>query len=101
MNVQQLLAEETEPKGSYAAVRFDRTTVNLIKQYNDANNTPNWVASSKLHTTVIYSKKYLPNYKPLGKLTNKLIGTPDKLDIWPSQPDEDGHIKHCLVLTYK
>ncbi len=64
------------------------------------NKIPQRVQSSKLHSTVLYSKKYLPNYKAQGELETPIIGTPKKFSVWETQPDKDGETANSLVLQY-
>ncbi len=92
--------KEDSTKGTYAAVQFSKETLNNIKKYIKDNDIPNNTKFDKMHTTVLYSKKYLPDYKPQGKLNPPLIGTPLKFEKWPSQPDDDGNVAMCLVLRY-
>jgi len=88
----------TEHKqGTYAGVRFSPETkesiLNFIKKYK----VPNPVSESKLHTTVLYSRKHLPNYKAQGKIDPPYIGKPDHFEVWKTR--DTG--KNCLVLKYK
>lgn len=94
------LMEKKNNKGTYAGVRFTDDTVKRIKTYAEENEIPNRVPSSKLHTTVLYSRKYCPNYEAAGAYDKPLVGKPKKFDIWKSQPDENGNRSLCLVLTY-
>ena len=88
------------PDGTYAGVRFSDKTRDAIAKYIADNNIPNAIKDHKLHTTLLYSRKYLPNYKPRGELEEVLVGKPIKFEKWPSQPDEDGNVSKCLVLKY-
>ncbi len=103
MKILDLLQEkQTSTKsGSYAAVSFSDSTVDAIAKYLKDNDIPNGIATSKLHTTLLYSKKYLPNYKAQGTIDPPWIGTPTHFNVWKSQPKEDGSTKNCLVLEYK
>jgi len=67
-------------KGTYAGVRFDEQTQNILFQYAIDNKIPNPVSKEDYHTTLLYSRKYLPNYKGAGKID--MYGTPAKLEIW-------------------
>ncbi len=91
---------EGQKKGTYAAVEFDEQTKQKIEKYIEAHKLPNAVASSKLHTTLLYSKKHLPDYVAQGKIDPPIIGHATGLKVWPSQPDEDGYKSNCLVMTY-
>lgn len=87
------LIEVTPQKGTYAGVKFDSNTVDALVKFCKDAKIPNCLPSEKFHTTLLYSRKFLPDYKPATD-TN-LVGTPVGLEIWPSQ---DGN--SCLVLVY-
>jgi len=90
-----------EQKGTYAGVRFDAKTLNNIRDFTKKNNVPNVVPRKKIHTTLLYSRKYLPNYEAQGEINPPMEGQPLKFEVWDSQPDDDGNVKKCLVLSYK
>lgn len=97
---------EESKKGTYVGVHFDSDTVKRIKEFAVDNKIP--LQSHKLHTTVLYSLKYLPNCKPLGKLNTPLIGKPKKFSVqktsFPGDQDQPfnkvGKIENSLVLQY-
>lgn len=86
--------------GTFAGVHFSQTTLDKLVQYNIDADIPNKVPADKMHCTLLYSRKELPTYQPLGKLDPPLIGKPMRLVKWPSQPDGDGIITLCLVLLF-
>lgn len=92
--------KEGSSRGTYAGVRFDTNTQTRIDKYMKKNNIPNRVPTNKLHTTVLYSRKFLPNYKPIGKLVPPLIGHPKKLVIWKTNPPAGGPSTNCLILIF-
>ena len=94
------LFEKKEKKGTYAGVHFSKKTIDAIKKYVKDNEIPNPLKADKLHSTVLYSKKYLPEFEAAGKLEEPLIGKPTKFEKWPSQPDSDGNVAMCLVLKF-
>ena len=94
------LTEIAKNKGTYAGVHFTKETLNNIKDYMESNDIPNPLQNSKMHSTLLYSRKYLPNYKPAGKYEEPLKGEPVKFEKWPSQPDSEGKVSMCLVLLY-
>lgn len=47
----------------------------------------------------MYSRKYLPDYTPLGEYAIPYYGIPTEFDIWISNSD-DGPATNCLVLKY-
>jgi hypothetical protein len=96
MNLKTLL-ERKQPSGNYVAVSFDTKTMNAIKAFMDKNDIPNQVSSAKLHTTVIYSKKYDSSVKGKGEIGPPWKGEPKHLEVWESK-DKD---TKCLVLVYQ
>jgi hypothetical protein len=89
------------PDGTYAGVRFSEKTVKAIEDYCKANNIPKAVPPNKLHSTVLYSRKYCPDYTPVGEYEEKLIGTPIGFEVWKSQPTKQyPNPTSCLVLKY-
>lgn len=97
----KLFELEQKNKGTYAGVKFSDKTKNDLIDYGKENNINNVTPKNKLHTTLLYSRKHLQNYKAAGKLDEPLIGEFDSFDIWQSQPDEDGNKSNCLILKYK
>jgi len=102
MKLNQIIEEDVDEggKGTYAGVRFDDDTVNRIKSFINDNEIPQPVPDEKMHTTVLYSRKHLPNYEAAGDFESPHEGTPTEFDLWESQPDEDGIRNNCLVLQY-
>jgi len=92
--------EENLPSGTYAAVHFDEQTINKIQQFITDNNIPNGLAPNKMHCTLLYSRKHLPDYVRHGDINPPLKGTPTKLEKWPSQPDSEGNVSMCLVMKF-
>lgn len=82
-----------EPDGSYMAVKLSPDTVSRVHKYIKDAGIPNGTAAEKLHSTLMYSRVFLPDMKAKGKLDDPYTGTPKKLEVWDSQ---DGN--RCLVL---
>ena len=91
--------ELNQNKGTYSGVKFDDNTVNAVLKYIKDNKIPEGLPGNKLHSTVLYSRKYLPDYSPAGDYDEALEGTPTTFDVWPSEND-DGTTSKCLVLKY-
>jgi hypothetical protein len=88
-----------KPKGSYAGLHLSEDTQRRIKKFIDDNKIPNGVPSDKLHTTLIYSRKFLPAYKAQGELDPPWVGTPKTFHVWKTQPTEHTpKVARCLVL---
>jgi len=88
------------PDGTYAGARFSANSKEAIKNYIDKHNIPNAPNLDSLHTTILYSRKFLPEFQPKGAYDPAIKAVPTGFESWPSQPDESGHRKNCLVLTF-
>jgi 2'-5' RNA ligase len=96
MNLIELTeALKQKTKGTYMAVDFSADTVKRLRKFMKDHDIPNRVPKEKYHTTVIYSRKYLPDVKALGKIDPPWIGKPVKLDIFTSKEGNN-----CLVLLF-
>lgn len=101
MKLEEIMEKEESKPGTYAGVHFSPATLDSLEQYVQDNKIPSPLEKDHFHTTVLYSRKHLPDFEPAGDYDTPMIGVPKKFEIWPSQPDESGHVKKCLVLTYK
>lgn len=103
MRVFELLQEEDEQsKGTYAAVKFSQKTIDQVVKYIEENDIPNATPADKLHCTVLYSRKYCPDYEPQGEIDPPYIGECDKLEVWESKGKlRDQEPTRCLVLKFK
>ena len=64
----QDLKETKNQKGTYAGLKFDNeSNKTLIKLVNELG-IPNPIDINEIHMTLLYSRKYLPNYKPAGNI---------------------------------
>jgi len=97
--MQDLYEKSDDKKGTYAGVHFDTDTKRALHQYVKENKIPNATRADKLHTTLLYSRKYLPDYKPAGKLQPVIVGEPTKFDVWETN-GEGGPKTKCLILQY-
>ena len=84
----------TSDKGSYAAVKFDPATTDALKAYQYDNNIPNPLSPDEFHSTVMFSKKYIPEFKTMGDIP-EWDGTFTKFGIFPSDDE------NALVLKYE
>ena len=95
----QDLFEDQNP-GTYAAIRFSRKTTSQLAKYIKDNDIPNAVNTSKMHCTLLYSRKPCPDYVAQGNLSPAWIGTPVGLDVWESKGDPE-KVARCLVLEFE
>lgn len=100
MKLAEIMTEANQTKGTYAGTYFDTATTEAVKKYVKDNKIPKPVNMSKLHTTVLYSRKYLPEFKAAGKYDTPMVGKPIELVIWKTQGDDDKEPSNCLVLKY-
>lgn len=103
MRLQELLEQskdKPEP-GTYAAVTFSQATVDDILRYIKTNNIPNAISPEKMHCTVLYSRKYCPDYVPMGTIDPPWVGTPTGLEVWESRgKNRDEDPSRCLVMKF-
>lgn len=101
MKVQELFEKQEPTKGTYAAVKFDKSTTDALAKYISDNKIPNPIKTEKMHCTVLYSRKYCPDYEPLGEIDPPWIGKPDKLEVWESKGKlRDEAPTRCLVMKF-
>lgn len=94
-------SEITEAKqlpGTYAGVRFDSVTVDALVKYTKTHKIPEPVKPADFHTTLLYSRKHLPNYRPDTAYDDPMEGNVTGLRLWPGETDKS---KHILVMTYE
>ena len=86
-------------KGTHAGVHFDTATNKAIHRYMSDNKVPNAIGADKLHTTLLYSRKYLPNYVAKGKYDPPIIAKPGEFVVWNTKPaNPDDKPARCLVV---
>ena len=90
-----LLMELTEQKGTYAAVRFDQTTIDVLTSIIEDNKIPNGLNPDEFHSTTCFSRKHLKGFKPLGKIDPPWIAKPLKFGTFPMGD------KTCAILFYE
>lgn len=79
------------PDGTFVGVKISKKSKDDLIKLAESLDVPNILDKKDLHVTVIYSKKYLPNFKPLGKLDKSIIAKPTKFSIF-------GESSNCLVV---
>ena len=95
------IMEKEEKKGTYAGVRFSDTTTKAVEQYSKDNDIPHPLKAGKMHSTILYSRKHLPDYKAAGNYDKPMVGKPTKFGVWESSPDDGSEPTKCLVLEYE
>ena len=89
-----------DPIGSYVAVKFSKESTNAIRNFMVETNIPDKLKQSELHSTIVYSRVHLPEFKAHGTLSEPWIATPTGFKIWESKPNSfDKRSTYCLVMT--
>lgn len=70
----------TESKGTYAAVTFSQDDEDNIINSLKKLGIPNPVEKNDIHCTLLYSRKFLPNYVPIESLDEWAY--PKELIVW-------------------
>lgn len=100
MKLTDIFEQKEEKPGTYAGVRFSPASVKALRKYAKDNGVPNRLPHENFHTTLLHSRKHLPDYEPAGDYDSPLKGKVTGIEIWQSRPDDDGNTKNCLVLKY-
>ncbi|PPD55307.1 MAG: hypothetical protein CTY12_01490 [Methylotenera sp.] len=90
---------ESQNNGIHAGVRFSEDTHNALACYVYNNGVPNPIPITEFHSTLLFSRKYLPDFTPYCKSIPPYHGTPVGFDIWKTCSD-DGPVTNCLILKY-
>lgn len=86
-------------KGTYAAVRYSKDTQDKIAKFVKELGIPNPLPASKLHTTVLYSRKFLKDLpQETTKFKHPLTATMNGFDVWKTRPDDGSDPTDCLVI---
>jgi 2'-5' RNA ligase len=83
-------------RGTYSAVRFSKESEDALIEYAKLINVPNPLDRKKLHVTLLYSRRYCPDYKPQGELVTPYLATVKGADVFNTRTPDD--VKRCLVL---
>lgn len=84
-----------KPDGTYVGVKLDKESCKKIKELCKELDVPNRVPTDKMHSTIIYSRKHVPELKA-DNSKYPMIGTPTELHIFNTQDN-----KRALVLKLK
>lgn len=83
--------------GTYAGVRFDAETNLKLYNFCISNGIPNPVPINKLHVTLLYSRKHLPNYEAEGDYASPICCYPKEFVVWETN-GENKPKSRCLIL---
>lgn len=85
---------EGKTKGTFVGLRMSDKTMDNIEKLIKKLKVPNPIDRKDMHTTLIYSRKELPEFKEEGKLKEVKLATPKNFDIFKSRQDGT----NCLVV---
>jgi len=95
-HIKQLINELQSKKVTYAAVKFSPLTVERLVRFIREGGISNPVDSNELHCTLLYSRKYLSDYKGYGYYESPIYAIPLNLEVWEIEDN-----KRVLVLPLK
>jgi len=91
--------EVTKTRGTYAGMKFDSDSVAKLISFAEDNDIPKILSANEFHTTLLYSRKYLPNYEPIGMLDEPLEASAMNFEIWDSPANAfKDEATRCLIL---
>lgn len=85
LTFREFLIEKYGKAGTYAAMQFDMNSKLQIAAYMARNKIPNPLEPSKLHVTLLYSRKHMEGYVPRGKLETPLHAQVTGFDVWDTK----------------
>lgn len=81
------------PDGTYVGVKLTKESRDTLYDEAKKLKIPNLLDKSEYHITVIYSRKHLPNFEPLGKYENPIVAKPKTLSLFTTSSGNP-----CLVI---
>ena len=73
---------EGKTNGTYVGRKMSDKTMGNIEKLIKKLKVPNPIERKKMHTTLIYSRKELPEFKEEGKFKEDKLATPKNFDIF-------------------
>ncbi len=89
--INSLMQEGKKPAGTYVGVRISEKSKDALISASKKMEVPNKIDKDKMHITLIYSRKHLPEFEAEGKFKEPKIVSVDKLKIFPTQ-EGDGKV---------
>lgn len=94
------LYEINDKSGIFAGVHFSSTTIDAIIKYQKDNNIPNPLDSKEFHSTVVYNKSPIINFRCLDELSPSWKGKFKEMILLPSDANKALCIEYeCAKLT--
>lgn len=101
MKIVELIETEStqQSTGTYVGVKLDDSSLDSLVEFAKSNDIPNPLKRSDFHSTVVYSRKHLPDFDPVGNIDEPWIATPKGFDVWESKPNAyKDESTFCLVM---
>lgn len=100
MKLNEIAQERRKQKrGTYAGVNYCPETKQALQKFMKEHKIPNPIGHDKIHTTLLYSRKFLPNFKPRGMLERPIKANFSSYDVWKTtSEDPDREPWNCLVM---
>lgn len=86
--------------GTYVYGSFSEATITMLQDFVERFEIPNATAPEKLHTTMLYSSKHLPDFKARGIIVPAYYGIPLAIEKWQGTPKADGKTYWYLILVF-
>lgn len=84
--INTLVVEEEESEtGTFVGMHISKGSKEALVRACKKMNVPNRIRRDKMHITVIYSRKHLPEFKAVGTFEKPIEVGVDKLEIFPTQ----------------
>lgn len=84
MKLIEITERKEEPDGTYVALKVSPESKKLINKVISKLNVPSPLKVKDAHATLIFSRKYLPEFKADGKLKTPIIAKCKNLNIFKS-----------------
>lgn len=97
MKIFEILQEQAN-KGTYAGIRYDEESKRSLANYIKLAKLPNGISPDKMHTTLLYSRRFCPNYQPRGMLSTPIVVKPKEFAVWDAKNEKGLPPARCLVL---
>lgn len=96
--IKSLILRESKktPDGTYVAVKLSEESKDKLYSAAEKMKVPNILDKKDYHTTLIYSRKYLPEFEAKGELNPPIAATISKLEIFTGK---DGDQKVLVAVV--
>src|SRR5690554_274481 len=72
-------------RGTYVGLHFDEHSKKMVEKIVNDERIPNPIDYEKIHTTLVYSKKPLPDFEAEGDLEEPIEAEIDEFEIFKSK----------------